>query len=74
MSGVWMARARRLALYGGIVATVLLLAAAAAGLLTLRSEWFRDKVRQRIIAEAERSTGGRVEIGSFDFDWRRLRA
>ncbi len=69
-----MARAWRLALYGGIGATVLLLAAAVAGLLTLRSEWFREKVRQRIIAEAERSTGGRVEIGSFDFNWSRLRA
>jgi len=60
--------------YAGIAVTVLLLAAVAAGWLTLRSEWFRDKVRERIIAEVERSTGGRVEIGSLDFDWRRLRA
>jgi len=31
-----------------------------------------DQVRQRVVAEAEKATGGHVEIGSFDFDWRTL--
>jgi translocation and assembly module TamB len=65
---------RRAALYTGIAAAVLVVAAVAAALLTLRSAWFRDQVRERIVAEAERATGGRVEIARFDFDWTRLRA
>lgn len=53
---------------------LLLLVGAAAVFETLRSEWFRVKVRDRIVAEAEKATGGRVEIGRFDLDWRALRA
>ncbi len=45
-----------------------------AGLLTLKSDWFRHQVRERIVAEIEESTGGRVEIGAFHYDWRRLTA
>jgi translocation and assembly module TamB len=37
-----------------------------------RSAWFREQVRQRIVAEAEKATGGRVEIGSFSLDWHTL--
>jgi translocation and assembly module TamB len=40
----------------------------------LRSDWFREKVRQRIVAEVEKATGGRAEIGAFQFDWKRMRA
>ena len=43
-------------------------------ILVARSGWFREQVRQRIVAEAERATGGRVEIGSFDFEWGTLTA
>ena len=39
----------------------------------LRSDWFSSVVRDRIAFEAGRATGGRVEIGSFHFDWRTLR-
>jgi translocation and assembly module TamB len=43
-------------------------------ILVARSGWLREQVRQRIVAEAERATGGRVEIGSFELDWRTLTA
>jgi translocation and assembly module TamB len=48
--------------------------AIATAVLVLQSQWFFNLVRERIIAEAEKATGGRVEIGQFQFDWRRLRA
>jgi translocation and assembly module TamB len=34
-------------------------------LILVDTDWFKDKVRARIVAEVEKSTGGRVEIGSF---------
>ena len=46
---------------------VLLVIAGLAGLVVVQSGWFHEYVRQRIIAEVERSTGGRVEIGRFSF-------
>ncbi len=48
-------------------AAVLLAIAALAGLIVVQSGWFHEYVRQRIITELERSTGGRVEIGRFSF-------
>ncbi len=35
---------------------------------TVRTAWFQNKVRQRVVAELERATGGRVEMGAFLFD------
>ena len=46
---------------------VLLVIAALAALVVVQSGWFHEYVRQRIIAELEHSTGGRVEIGRFSF-------
>jgi translocation and assembly module TamB len=57
---------------GGAAAAILL--AALAGLLVVRSSWFRERVHRLIVSEAETATGGRVEVGSFAFDWRRMRA
>jgi len=45
-----------------------------AGVLVLQSQWFRNKVRDRIVSVTERATGGRVEIGSFSYNWRELTA
>jgi translocation and assembly module TamB len=45
---------------------------AVGSILVLQSAWFANFVRQKIIAVAEESTGGVVEIGSFQFDWRHL--
>jgi len=61
---------KRVVVIGAAAAAVLLLAA----IVVLRTDWFRDFVRRRIIAAIEEATGGRVEIGSFTLDWRALRA
>ncbi len=53
---------------------ILSLVCAAAGVLVVRSGWFREKVRARIVAEVEQATGGRVEIGRFSFRWETLTA
>ncbi len=45
-----------------------------AALIILPSPWFRDKVRDRLVSEIQRSTGGRVDIGVFNFDWNSLTA
>jgi translocation and assembly module TamB len=45
-----------------------------AAILVLRSAWFYEKVRERVVSTVETATGGRVEAGSFQFDWTRLRA
>jgi translocation and assembly module TamB len=66
-------RARMALVMGGSLAGVALLAGIA-GVLVLQSQWFREKVRERLVAEVERATGGRSQIGSFSFDWRALRA
>ncbi|MEO8126950.1 MAG: hypothetical protein ABI822_07645, partial [Bryobacteraceae bacterium] len=43
-------------------------------LVILPSDWLQDKVRDRIVSEVERVSGGRVEIGRFHFDWKTLTA
>ncbi|HEY1950980.1 MAG TPA: hypothetical protein VGG97_28465, partial [Bryobacteraceae bacterium] len=57
---------------------LLTIAAALAGLLVvlvvtsvlvLQSAWFANFVREKLVAVVEDSTGGKVEIGSFQFDW-----
>ena len=66
-----MTRWRKWTLLAAGVAAALALLLAAAGVAVVRSDWFREKVRLRMIAEAERATGGRVELGSYAFDpWR----
>src|SRR5438105_1064035 len=52
----------------------LLLAAVVVGISIAQSQWFRNFVRAKIVQTVEESTGGKVELASFDFDWRRLRA
>src|SRR5581483_6799215 len=68
-----MNRRRRFALVGAALTGLLVLLIGAA-IAVLQSSWFRDRVRERIITETERVTGGRVEVGNFRFDWKRLRA
>ncbi len=52
----------------------LLLLSVLSAVVVVHSDWFHDQVRQRIITEVERATGGKVEIGAFEFHWRDLRA
>src|SRR5665213_2354421 len=44
------------------------------GIFVAQSQWFRDFVRAKIVSTVEDSTGGKVAIASFGFDWRHLRA
>ena len=69
-----MSRVRRIALWllGSVVALALLLAVA--GVWIVRSSWFYDQVRQRIVSTLQDATGGRVEIAAFHFDWKSMRA
>ena len=67
-----MRRRRILWAAAAIFAALVLLAAVV--VMTLRSPWFYEKVRERLVSTLETATGGRVEIGSFRFDWRRMRA
>jgi translocation and assembly module TamB len=69
-----MNRSKRLALVLGLGSLGLLILTSLAGFLVLQTDWFHEKVRQRIVREVERASGGRAEIGSFSFDWRQLRA
>jgi translocation and assembly module TamB len=45
-----------------------------AAFFTVRTQWFRDFVREKIITATEEGTGGKVDLGSFDFDWSHLHA
>ncbi|HXN46227.1 MAG TPA: translocation/assembly module TamB domain-containing protein [Bryobacteraceae bacterium] len=67
-----MRRTFKIGLYtlGGLAATAVVLVVAA--LIVVQSAWFHEKVRQRMVREIEDATGGRVELGSFDFDWRTM--
>ena len=55
-----------------IVASLLILGLAA--VLIFPSSWFREKVRDRMVSEIERASGGKAEIGAFRFDWKNLTA
>lgn len=57
-----------------IVAVLIALAAVCivAAIVIARSDWFQDRVRDRIVAEIQKSTGARIEMGTFRFDWEHL--
>ncbi len=57
----------------GAVAALLAIVLGAV-VVVVSSDWFREQVRQRIIREAEKATGGDIEIAEFNFDWRTLTA
>jgi translocation and assembly module TamB len=38
----------------------------------VRTDWFQHKVRDRVVAELERASGGRAELGAFLFDPSRM--
>jgi len=69
-----MTRARHLTRQFLAAAAILLVVLAVAALLVVRSGWFRELVRQRIVTEIESATGGRVEVGNFSFKWETLTA
>jgi translocation and assembly module TamB len=65
---------KRFAWIAAVSLAGLLAIAVVAGVLVLRSHWFYEQVRLRVVSTVETATGGRVEAGSFQFDWTRLRA
>ncbi len=52
---------------------VLALLTLAAAFFVVRSDWFHNHLRSRMVAELERATGGEASIGSSRVDWRALR-
>jgi translocation and assembly module TamB len=69
-----MSRVRKIALWAGGALVVPIVVGLIAGILIVRTDWFRNMVRTKIVAAVETATGGKAEIGSFAFDWHRLRA
>jgi translocation and assembly module TamB len=69
-----MSRGRKIAVIIGSSIAGLLLVLLVAGILIVRSAWFANFVRLKIITAVEEATGGRVEIRSFHFAWTHLRA
>src|SRR5437879_9632206 len=45
-----------------------------AAVFVVRTDWFRDYVRTKIITYAQAATGGTVELKSFGFDWTHIHA
>src|SRR6266700_2419296 len=56
----------------GLGAFVVLLVFAA--IVVVQTDWFRAYVKQKIITATEEGTGGKVELGTFSFEWRHLHA
>ncbi|MCS7025489.1 MAG: translocation/assembly module TamB domain-containing protein [Bryobacteraceae bacterium] len=51
-----------------LLTSILIPLMALAGFYVLRSQWLREHLRARILVEAEKATGGKVELRKFDFD------
>jgi translocation and assembly module TamB len=64
--------ARRKLLWAGGGSLLLLALCAASVVAVLRSEWFKNEIRLRIIATLQHVTGARVDLPSFDYRWRTL--
>ncbi len=69
-----MSRARRVLLIAGLSLLGLIVVAVLVGIQVVQTEWFRNYVKQKIVVATEDATGSKVDIGSFNFDWKHLRA
>ncbi len=69
-----MTRPKKLFLWLSVTCLVALLVFAGAAFYVLQSNWFKEQVRLKLISTVEQATGGRVELRSFHYDWRRLSA
>jgi translocation and assembly module TamB len=69
-----MSRGGRIATMIGLSILGLIVLLVIAALIVVQTSWFRNFVREKIIAVTEESTGGKVDIASFNFDWTHLRA
>jgi translocation and assembly module TamB len=69
-----MSRPKKIALIVAGSIAGLILAIFITGIIVVQTSWFRNTVREKLIAAVEDATGGRVEAGSFSFEWTHLRA
>src|SRR5215472_11412576 len=63
---------RILLIVAGVLAGLFLLAVVSV-VLIIRSVWFHNQVRDRIVNTVETATGGRAKLDGFRFDWRTMR-
>lgn len=64
---------RKILSIAALASLAVVLLAVGAGILVLQSGWFHEKVRATLITTLEDATGGRAEIGSFQFNWKQMR-
>ncbi|HYL74039.1 MAG TPA: translocation/assembly module TamB domain-containing protein [Bryobacteraceae bacterium] len=69
-----MSRRKKTVLYTLLGVIGLALATFFVALFLVQTDWFKNKVRAKIIDAAETASGGRVEIGSFNYNWHNLTA
>jgi translocation and assembly module TamB len=67
-----MSRRKKAWLFSLAGLAALLLIALFAAALVLRTVWFKNQVRDRLVSVAATATGGRVDIGEFDYNWSNL--
>jgi translocation and assembly module TamB len=69
-----MTRRGRIALISSGAAILLVAIAVAVGVVMIQSGWLREKIRTRLVEEATKAIGGKVEIGALRLDWQTLTA
>ncbi|HLH18757.1 MAG TPA: translocation/assembly module TamB domain-containing protein [Bryobacteraceae bacterium] len=69
-----MTRREKIALIAGWSLAGVLLVLGIVAILIVRSAWFSNYVRGRIVASVEQATGGKVGVKEFHFNWLHLRA
>jgi translocation and assembly module TamB len=69
-----MTRKHRVTLIAAVSVCSVALLLALSTWYVLRTNWVKDKVREKIISAIEGASGGQVELGSFNYDWRTLSA
>ncbi len=69
-----MTRREKIALIAGWSLAGALLFLGIVAILTVRSVWFSNYVRGRIVTSVEQATGGKVGVKGFHFNWVHLRA
>ncbi len=65
-----MKRARKIIRWTLGLLLLLVLIAIPTTYFILKSQWFRDGIHERVIAEVEKATGGKVEFSHLTFDWK----
>ena len=69
-----MTRRKKVVVYTAASVAGLLVLATVAAITTVKTDWFRKRVRARIVSEIETASGGRAEFGAFTFQWRTMTA